>query len=446
MSIKIASRSSSGLRPQGTGGQTALDIHPTIDRYLRRNLSAAHADLFAEPNVVTIGSTVDWYSSLETPAVPQPLSMVPEDRRAGLYGRLARLVNDIRERALELKNSAQQSDRLLGQLLLLSLEVPGEDCVYALGEQPVLIFWGHLADAPMPESGIIDRMIARQARPTPSPVKAAPPAPTGPIGPVQPAAVATALPVAFPAAGWIGRLARYPLAPAVLWGVFVALLLATGLMLTRACGIGVPFAGAFGPFLVNFCPAGSGPNANALADLEASNAQLQGRLDRLLGLAAGAHAQCAGLPPPALGASGTTRSPPATSGGNADFVIPPKIDEAQKCTFLAGCWGSDNTFVAEKPVIKRFCFKPDCSGTDVSQAKDGSFKCQAALTARLEQPGPKLVVEGSAGQCTDGKGVSGYSLTCENVSGTQSKCLGVNKSPSGGTFDPLLARKPDEIP
>lgn len=435
MSIKIASRSSSGLRPQGTGGQTALEIHPTIDRYLRRNLSAAHADLFAEPNVVSVGSMVDWYASIETPAAPRLLSDVPEERRAALYARLAGLVNDIRTRALELRNSAQQSERLLGQLLLLALEVPGEDCVYALGDQPVLIFWGHLADVPMPQSGVIDRMIAHQTR-APLPMSSGPAAPSEPASPAPAGHPA-------PAMGAIGaRLSRYPWAPWALWGVFAVLLLAIGLMLTRACGLGVPFTGALGPFLINYCPADVSDGAAALSDLEADNARLQSRLDRLLGLAAGQHAACAGLPLPGTDKVDGGGEGPG-SGGNADFVIPPEIDEAKKCDFLAGCWGSDNTTITLKPVFKRYCFKTDCTGTDVSKAKDGSFTCEAPLVARLVEPGPKLVVEGGRARCTDGKAVAAYTLSCENISGKQAHCLGVNKGTAGGTFDPILARKPD---
>src|SRR6266481_6496802 len=121
MSMRIATRSSTGLRAQAAGGQSVLDVFQTITHYLRRSLTDAHADLFAEPNSRGLGGDVDWYTPIESATGAVALGAVPEPQRATILARLAGLVNDVRSRAGELKNSPRQSDRLLGQLLQLAI-------------------------------------------------------------------------------------------------------------------------------------------------------------------------------------------------------------------------------------------------------------------------------------------------------------------------------------
>ena len=355
MTTKIATRSSSGLRPQGTGGQTVQQAYQAIVHYLRRGLSESHALLLAEPNQSDRGGMIDWYSEGLDAAGAVPIDAVPPERRGAIYARLAALMNDIRARAEELKNSSRQSERLLGQMLLLALEIPNEECLFVVGDQPVLIFWGYLADAPSPQRGVIDRMIAESRRPRqPSPSPEAPQAKVVERPPaVEPPSDAPAPP---PRTG-------YRWLPLLLWLVFTALCLVIALDLLYASGTGASVAGQHAPAADRLLSGRDGHHRafEAQQELESQNQILQGQLDRLLGAITARRQQCAeaagpgrarpvndlptpipiptaALPivsetPPPLPAD-TPSAPPVAL--DTPIQIPTETDSLAS---LAGCWG-----------------------------------------------------------------------------------------------------------
>ena len=47
-----------------------------------------------------------------------------------------------------MKASSNESDRFLGAMLEYTMQVPGDDCIYVAGTQPVLIAWGHAKAGP----------------------------------------------------------------------------------------------------------------------------------------------------------------------------------------------------------------------------------------------------------------------------------------------------------
>ncbi len=428
MAIKVATRSASGLRAQGTGGQTALSAYQTIDHYLRRALSPAHADLFAEPNVAGQGGAIDWYSEVAATVPPQPLTAVPPERGAALYARLATLVNDIRARAEELRNSSRQSDRLLGQLLLLALEVPGEDCIYAIGDQPVLIFWGHLADVPMPQSGVIDRMIAASRKTKVAPAASA----ATPAAEVAATAAAAVMPVALAA-----KPPRYRWLPPVLWSVFTVLCVVIGFELLRACGLGLPGQDDVSRLLVNYCPLPiNDAAALELQNLQSQNSILQGQLDRLLGQTAGRQKQCALQPTPVVvppiqpPIQPPVKPPAKPSEPGQQLQIPEKPTNK---SFLSGCWGGPSN-IDNKPVMERYCFNENGEGKVTFSGQDG-LQCEGAVHATLVQPGPHLVIRREPSQCNNQQSIIARTINCAQDSQGQTECTeNQNGTPFGITL------------
>ena len=61
-SQRIATTTTAGLRPLGASGQRS---HALLVDTLRRHLSQAHADLFAEPVPTPDGAQIDWYAAIE---------------------------------------------------------------------------------------------------------------------------------------------------------------------------------------------------------------------------------------------------------------------------------------------------------------------------------------------------------------------------------------------
>jgi hypothetical protein len=169
----ITTTQQAGLRPLGIHGQPVAEAHGQIIRYLARALSPQHAALFAEPNFSARPGTVEWYATVDGAAVRAD-SLAPEARPA-FDAELARLVGDVTRQCAVLKNAKETSDQLLGQLLELALRIPGNDHIYAVGAQPVLVGWGHLVDSPAADEAVLQRRI--QGPPVPPPMPAPPPPP-----------------------------------------------------------------------------------------------------------------------------------------------------------------------------------------------------------------------------------------------------------------------------
>ncbi len=458
MSTKIATRSSSGLRPQGTGGQTVQQAYQAIVHYLRRALSESHALLLAEPNPSGRGGMIDWYSEASDPAGAVAIGAAPPERRAAIYARLAALMNDIRARAEELKNSSRQSERLLGQMLLLALEIPNEECLFVVGDQPVLIFWGYLADAPSPQSGVIDRLIAESRRPRePRPSVEAPP--TRVVETPRAEAAASIAPAPSPPPP-----TRRRWLPLLLWLVFAALCLAIGLDLLYACGMGLPWQASMRPLLIDYCPAPmAGTEPSKLGELESQNQILQGQLDRLLGAITARRQQCAEgagggrVPGPVsdLPTSVPTTALPVVS--DTPLVAPLPVDtpsaspvaldtpiqiptETDSLDSLAGCWGGPATTKNGSQIQESFCFDGSGQGM-VTIERPGGIVCKGRLKVRLAKPGPRLVIDRFEGaKCPDGDDFSPIEITCAPDRQGRTRCAGRFEVDGGRPWDIELRR------
>ncbi len=246
-STLIATTRQRGLHAVGTAGQPVMRAYDQITRYLAQNLSPQHAALFAEPNPNAARSTVDWYTS-ESGPVTRYLDS-DDETRAAATKRLAELREEIEARASELTRSKEGGERFLGQMLKLALEIPGEDFIYLVSGQPVLVCWGNLHDSPQAERGVLGRLVrARMPQPLPRPapsaaavaVAAAPPPATAVAGVASVPVTATVFSRGW---GWLTGL---------LWLLFALLLFAVFFVLLSGCGVGPRWL--VERSLVNFCP------------------------------------------------------------------------------------------------------------------------------------------------------------------------------------------------
>ena len=277
----IATTRQRGLHAVGTAGQPVMRAYDQISRYLAQQLSPAHAALFAEPNTNAARATVDWYTSASGPVTRYLDS--DDETRAAATKRLAELREEIEARATELTRSKEGGERFLGQMLKLALEIPGEDFIYLVGSQPVLVCWGNLHDSPQAERGVLGRLVrARMPPPLPRPapsvaapaVAAAPmPAAAAPAPPAAVASVPMTAAVFSRGWGWLTGL---------LWLLFALLLFAVFFVLLSGCGVGPRWLTERN--LVNFCPLpliDNSDNELALADERHRTDILEDRLYQL---------------------------------------------------------------------------------------------------------------------------------------------------------------------
>lgn len=291
----LATTRNRDLTPQGVGGRLAFEHWEQITSHLRRSLSARHAALFAEPNPDPAQGEIDWYGPEGVAAVP--LDSLPEAERAAAEADLATLVADIRAQAERLSASRADSERFLGELLRLALEIPGRSAIHLAAGQPVLAPWGHVSAAP----GAVRELLVRLV-PTP-------PVPMQVVGPPPAAAAQAARP-------WPWLLALLALA---------LLLLLLLLLLWRD-----PF-GWFRPPLPECRADLSGIAALAeLRDAEAREAALRDELARLLAEAGQRRLQC---PPPARPPAPASPAPPPAAPAGPDAApprpeVPPSLPPA----------------------------------------------------------------------------------------------------------------------
>jgi hypothetical protein len=138
---RIARTRTQDLQPLGTAGQFASDSWGTLSALLTRELSASHAALLAEPVPDPSRGETDWYTHLEGVAVSLD-GLLPE-AQAAARARLQALTSDVHALGTRLLAARTDSERFNGEMLMLCLQMPEEGRIMVVGDQPVLIGWGH---------------------------------------------------------------------------------------------------------------------------------------------------------------------------------------------------------------------------------------------------------------------------------------------------------------
>lgn len=148
------------VRPLTLQGQAVIEGRPQIAERLASSLSEAHAALFAEPSRDDAHARIEWYTGVAGP-LRQLINLgAPEQEQA--RSDLARLIADVDSMVGELRLSRDGGERLLAELIALALQGPGDEHVFVVGNQPVLVAWGMAqldrnADQPQLTRFVVDR-------------------------------------------------------------------------------------------------------------------------------------------------------------------------------------------------------------------------------------------------------------------------------------------------
>lgn len=145
--LRIARLDASGFVPTLGDGVASADLHRRLDALIRRHLPEVTASLLAEPAPAADGRMIEWYSDLA--GQPVPLTALTSHA----YEKARDVLNE------RLKSLAALADRLprldpaaadLAGPLRQALTYPGEESVYVIGGQPVIVFWGHQRQGAVP--------------------------------------------------------------------------------------------------------------------------------------------------------------------------------------------------------------------------------------------------------------------------------------------------------
>lgn len=141
----IANTPRASLRPLGAQGQTVAQAQQQIVAAIAASLTPRHALLFAEPVSDPARDQIAWYSTADGKA-ERLTEATPEAQRQAREA-IAALADDIRKLAAGYAAAQNPQQRQLGQLIELAQSFPGEECVFLVGEQPVVVAWGYASTA-----------------------------------------------------------------------------------------------------------------------------------------------------------------------------------------------------------------------------------------------------------------------------------------------------------
>ena len=128
---------------------------------IRRYLSPATASVLAEPVPTADGSELDWFTPLG--GQPERLSDLPEPEQPRVRRVLDTRLEAIRELARRLPELDPECTD--APALLQATAFPGDDAVYVVGGQPVVIFWAYgVLPRFEPEAGAAASAPGRRAR------------------------------------------------------------------------------------------------------------------------------------------------------------------------------------------------------------------------------------------------------------------------------------------
>lgn len=363
------SPATSGLRRLAVGGVAVTSAYEQIRHHLASTLGPAHAALFAEP--MTSDGGVDWYHDL--PGDPRKLADLGGEARARDAQHLSQLVEQLETHMRGLRSSTEDYQRHLGQLLELALQIPDDQNVWIVGDQPVLTFWGYTRELGEPARSPLYKLLPPPEKLLPSATK-----PSGPVEAEPTVQRQTPLPVTPQATDpvpeqtvgqdpvpepdatddtirsrmWYWRIAT-PLAAGLLF-LLALQAFAIGFMLLRSCSLSLPFLPT-----IDYCFSGH------LRAAEIQTNALEARRNSLTAEIGRKETACRAPPPQTLR---------------------PDLDAKS----LAGCWRRDQgLFVTttgsdgvrrETPVVAEYCFDETGNKGRVSFRGGNGFLCEGPMT------------------------------------------------------------------
>ncbi|MBR2199539.1 MAG: S8 family serine peptidase, partial [Bacteroidales bacterium] len=167
----IYSASLQDYRPLIWYGTPVYERYSQLYGLLAEGLGQEYAELFAEPLVQNTKAT--WLSGYITKGTE--FTKLNAERQEYFRGRLQTMLNRIKTFANELKADADPHRKELGELLEMSVEVPGLECVIVDGEKIVLVAWGFSSEKSFRENFKLDNKISKPITDEPTPIVNVPP-------------------------------------------------------------------------------------------------------------------------------------------------------------------------------------------------------------------------------------------------------------------------------
>lgn len=438
MAARITTGQTLGLRALASGGRTAIGSYDQIERYLRRTLGPEHAALFAEPSVR--GAEIDWFTNFDSADRPVRLNETDPNARSAIAN-LERLVSDIEGCAVTLQKSDRPDERILGDMLARALEIPNEEAIFRVGDQPVLTFWGHVVDeGTTPENPI--RSVIRRARNTDN---------NNTLDSERPVANDGLEIETYEDTGRVqgkhsiyGIPSKYVPITILSWVVFTVLLIAIGMELLRGCAIGLPHA--WTGWLINFCPDGAEVGDPAALQAEHDKQQLlQAQYEQLVRQADLARQTCqiTGLTTPMPREQPESHQDQSPQQKTPEQPIAhPDVDNKSpespmkfpdKLSSIEGCWKAHEGLTAVQDNVDTnrkldvtYCFNADGSGSQTIRYLDTGSTCRGSAHAQLE--GDKLIIVGETVPCEGDGGFEAVSSVCRRGENGEARC---DETPQG---------------
>lgn len=380
------------IRPLGEAGQRSYDF---IVGSIERVLTPRHAALFAEPT--DQAGSITWMSEASGP-IRNFRALSPGDAER-LRGELGRLVEDVMSLADRYAGEADPAAQSLAIALRNAVEIPNDECIFQVGDQPVIVQWAHHLDLYDPPRGVLSRMIASAARvvlPSQSSIL------TEEAGHVAAPVGAATAEIAdvdrMSAFNWLWWLGWLTLAFLIFWLLWLAL---------PACGVSVPW-------MANNC---AHADDSRSADERGETAALEAGIAALEREIASAERQCIASVPPS--------TPPKSS-------IEEIIREGDESK-LAGCWDLDSDYTLyvggkkDKPVkVKdwRVCFDDKGVGAQDITFTSGN-KCHGSVTASFEGQGKLSILDDGPVPCDTSQIVQRLTV-CEINARDRASCKSAN--------------------
>lgn len=253
-STRIASTPLLGLRPLGSAADRSYE---RICDLLRTRVSADVAALLAEPVISSDGRRIDWY--VQGSVDGKPLTQVSAAERGSALAQVQSLRGKVQDVASRLEASAGASDRNLASVLVNAVNVPGDDFIYLVNGDPVLVAWGFIREDVVETSAVLGmRMPSKPSAQGQGAVLSATQQAPASEPSVAPVASVAAAPSLF--ARWRPRWL-----PILLWSLFAALLALLIWLLLTVCYFSIPFVGLVRNPLAIVCGSGSVGSAPAIA-------------------------------------------------------------------------------------------------------------------------------------------------------------------------------------
>lgn len=139
---RLITATSAAILPLGLDGHPLHGRQEQIRAVVARRLGQRHALLLAEAERRPGTDITDWYS--EAPGTAVGAASMGEEQRAALRAEVDALLADIERLGSELEAAKGAGARAAGRHLRLAARRPADDAfLYRVGEQPVLVAWGH---------------------------------------------------------------------------------------------------------------------------------------------------------------------------------------------------------------------------------------------------------------------------------------------------------------